>query len=234
MKHVARSFVLATAMSLGFVGVASASPTLSINPTGNTPDTWLAEPGQSVPTGTPGWVGGTLLADKSGFFTFTFGPPGLVPGNGTGHGNSSFINEFWVGANEAAAELAGNVFCTQPGDASCGGVASNVGDLFTVFLTAGLVPFGFTYDQSGGNHTLVNGQRDDTNGAYIVNTSLDSLFAGPSTFALIGLSDNAFPVDSDFQDLTVGVTVPEPASLAVFGISLIGLAGIRRRRRALG
>ena len=169
------------------------------------PNNFQTESGQSIPTGTAGFVAGVLVASTPGTYTFSYGGGGLVPGD-TGHGNSTNMNEFWVGPNEATAEAAGHVFCTQTGDLSCGGVASSVGQSFTVSLPAGNIPFGFTF---GPNHNavLTNGQSNNAVGAYLAQIGLGTTpNGGPGLVAYLGLSDLPYPVDADFQDLVVKVT----------------------------
>jgi PEP-CTERM motif len=227
---------LLAAAALGSIGTAHADLIIVPSTMSPTTDVWTAESGQSVPTGTAGFVGGSLVAETAGTYKFTYGPPPPIGvAGGTGHGNSILPNEFWVGANELAAEAAGNVFCTQPGDTSCGGVASTVGQHFTLTLAAGPISFGFTFGPTNSN-VLLNGQRSDSLGAYIaqlLGNSGDPTVPndGPSApFALLGLSDSPYPGDHDFQDLTVLVTEPEPASIALLGSALLGMAfGVRRK-----
>lgn len=100
-KHLKLAAVVGTAAFLASVGGANASLTITpqIGVTGGPlTDTWTAEAGQSIPTGTGGYVGGTLVANDAGAYTFTYGPTGLVAG-ATGFGNSTNLNEFWVGSS---------------------------------------------------------------------------------------------------------------------------------------
>lgn len=230
-SHLLKATLLGTAAILGSISAASAD--LSITPTA-TIDTWETESGQSIPTGTAGYVGGTLNANSAGLYQFTYGPTGLL--GATGHGDSIYANEFWVGANEAAAELAGTVFCTQAGDASCGGVATAVGKSFTANLAAGAISFGFTF---GANHnsTLSNGETNNDIGAYLVQIGLGTTAnTGPGNVAHIGLSDQSYPgVDHDFQDLTVSVTaVPEPSTWAMLILGFAGIGFMAYRRKQSG
>jgi PEP-CTERM motif len=235
--HLLGATLLGTAAILGSISTASAGLTISpqLGPTGApVTDTWDAETGQSIPTGTAGYVDGTLNT-TGGAYQFTYGPNGLVAG-ATGYGNATNINEFWFGASQAAAELAGDFFCNH----ACGNHAANaVGDSFTVNLAAGAIAFGFTFDQSGANSpagpfTLLDGN-SNANGAYLVQIGLGTTAnAGPGDVAYIGLSDRAYPVtDHDFQDLTVGVAaVPEPSTWAMMILGFAGIGFMAYRRKS--
>lgn len=234
-NHLTAATLLGAVVLLGSAGAARAGSISIVGGSVAPPNTWATEPGQSMPTGVAGFVGGLVVAGGAGNYTFTYGGGGLVGGD-TGHGNSVFPNEFWVGATEGVAEGAGHVFCTQAGDASCGGgAATAVGTQFTVALGSGAIPFGFTY---GPNHiaVLLNGGVDPANGAYLAQIGTGNApFAGSgsSLVGYLGLSDSPYPGDADFQDLVVRVsTTPEPASLLVMGVGLIGLAYVRRRKNS--
>src|SRR6478672_502686 len=108
-----------------------AQAALLINPVSARTDNWRIEPGQSIPSNTAAYVDGLLQVTTAGLYTFTYGPSGLVRG-ATGHGDAINVNEFWVGASRAAAEAAGQLFCTRTLAGHC--TASAAGDSFTVNL----------------------------------------------------------------------------------------------------
>lgn len=194
------------------------------------PNTWATESGQSIPTGTAGFVGGTLVNSGNGL-VFTYGGGGLLAGD-TGHGDSIFINEFWVGSSEAAAEAAGQVFCTHA-EASCGGVATAVGAQFSLNSVVGNVPFGFTFGTNNAN-VLLNGQTNAAIGAYLAQIGLGTTpNAAAGLVAYLGLSDQPYPGDADFQDQVVRVaSTPEPGTMLLLGAGLVAVATVVRRKKA--
>ena len=196
-------------------GMAAWGTTLHQTPTGtgsifiggNTArtDTWRTETGQSMPTGTAGYIDGTLIAASAGIYTFTYGGGGLVAGD-TGHGNDVYTNEFWVGSSESAAVAAGHIFCTLPGDPSCNNAATAVGTQFSISLPAGPIPFGFTFGPTTSN-VLLNGGQNDLIGAYLAQMGAGTTASiGPGTVAYLGLTDRPYPGDHDFEDLVVRVS----------------------------
>lgn len=225
---------LLTGWSLATGAMVLLSPMLvhasALSITGSTTtDDWTLEAGQSMPTGTLGFVGGTVVV-TAGSYTFTYGGGGLMAGD-TGHGNSVYENEFWVGSSRAAAITLGQIFCTQAGDSACGGAATVVGASFVVAESAGTLPFGFTF--GGSNGTLLDGQTNGSIGAYMAEIGVGpAAFAGPGPVAYLGLSDSPYPADHDFEDLVVTASaVPEPGTMALLGAGFIGLAMVARRRR---
>ena len=92
--------------------------TLTIIPS-TTIDTFKAEAGGGIPAGIPGWVGGTLMVQTAGDFTFSF----------LGAGDATNFNEFLISGH-----------CFGTGSTGCGNVGNQP---FTVSLPVGAVPFAF-------------------------------------------------------------------------------------------
>jgi hypothetical protein len=229
--------IVGVAVILGSMSPAYAAPVLSVSG-GSGTDSWQTESGQSIPTGTGGTVDGTLSV-TAGTYTFTFGGFGLnglpLMSNQTGAGDSVYTNEFWVGPNYATAKALGDIFCNHA-DAACGGGATAVGAQFTLALSAGFVPFGFTFGPTTSN-VITNGQTNNNGaGAYLVQIGTGtSVSTGPGSIAYLGLADSPYAADHDFQDLAVTVTAtPEPGSMLLMGAGIIAIGFYRRRRNNVG
>jgi hypothetical protein len=97
------------------------------------------------------------------------------------------------------------------------------------------IQFGFTFGPNNTN-VLLNGQVNDAIGADLVQIGLGTTAnAGPGNIAYIGLADNTYPGDADFQDLTVEVqAVPEPSTWAmmILGFACVGFMVYRRKNSA--
>ena len=207
---------LAGAALLASVGAASAS--LLIVPNGGTGGIQataetVSDGGPGFPTNIHGYISPAYLqAVDTGYYKFTF----------EGSGNSAATNTFLEGATTFTS--------VGPGGTGLG--STPAGTSFTEFLTAGTtIAFKFT---STTGCSITDGTSNNSSCAYLIAlaSSANSPGAtGPQSTAWLGLSDSAYPGDSDFQDMVVRVDqIPEPASVAAFGAGLLALGLIRRRK----
>jgi hypothetical protein len=224
-------------ISLGAASTAAyAVPMLQIvNPTGTTAGSTFPSLG-AAPGNDPGANGDMSVgASEPGTSPFTAGTPGYVSSylNLTqaanliftliGDGDAAYNNKFCVGASCLTLHL--NPYGTSF-------VVNNV--------AAGLIPFSF----STGATTPQTVANDGTSNSYST-SGPDFMITDFSTTSLtatsmdLGLSDAGSTSDycsstgtrgdCDFQDMRVRVTVPEPDTIFLIGIGLLGLRFASRR-----
>jgi hypothetical protein len=124
--------------------------------------------------------------------------------------------KFDVGVNAAGTQIQPDFFANSPFTAQIDALDA-AGNVLASFTASGLS------NHNEDNSALFLGVHSDQFDIFGVRFSLVPA-AGPQDFAINGLSFNATPS---------GTGVPEPGSLALLGLGVLGLAGWRARRQRL-
>lgn len=184
--------------------------------------------------GIAGWDGAYLALEHAGDVTF----------QNLGHGDATNHDIFQVFTAGSWLTIFDNT--TSPVTGASGTptplYTDALGSSYTAFFGAGLIPFRFenlTTPGSAVNDGINNPRAEDGVSPgyflgidpYLSNTVYPSVdHTGAAAFA--GFTDLKGPGDHDYEDLVVRVSVPEPGSLMLLMLGLLGFGALRRRSAA--
>lgn len=217
-----------------------AGPGAGAPSTTTTPNPWPNGPGigpdpSFAGSGVTGYDASYLNLSQAANVTFQF----------MGGGNASLVNLFGIDTNGSGVLDAGEVLFNRATTNPCAiGLGATTPSCiagvnqFTFFFGAGRLPFlyvtgeGVTLDNTGagngnpGDQSVLAGYMLGAD-PYLASGLYDT--SGRAIYA--ALSDHTRGTgEHDYSDMTVRISVPEPGSMALLGLGLLALAGVRRRR----
>lgn len=182
--------------------------------------------------GISGYHGGYLNLTQAGTVNFQF----------MGKGDATDRNVFQLFLGGAWATIwdtqGSNGTCGASGSATPSIDCSPVGSSYSNTFAAGLIPFQFVNLTTPGTATN-DGSGNPGHEAAGYFLGIDPYLAGYSvtsgSAAYIGFTDRGCTpggaCDHDYEDLIVRASVPEPGTVFLLGIGMMGLAGSLRRRK---
>lgn len=164
-----------------------------------------------------------------GAYTNCYGNGALVTGNASGQYASPYgINDRYLSV--AYYSSSGSVTLTTPGDYNYFGLYWGSLDTYNsiAFYNGGSLIGGFDGDDIF--PLLANGGQT----SWASNRYVNFFFTGGSLFDRIVLTSTNYAFESDNHAFgNIRKSVPEPATMAVFGLGLMGLGMAARRRKAM-